>query len=236
MENRLNTFAAHVTPSIAVPSRFSERAAFAKLGWMGAGAKPLIGHCKRFVEASSRQKNLFLKSPLVSGPSGTGKTHVLYATARALCEAVRTEIERQKSALLAEAFDAIERGDWTRYSDIERSTWAPEREVLFTTGAEIAHELRDSVQKHAVSKVVRRFRQEEIVRRGGVGILFVDDLEIMRMSDWLYEEVYRIIDYRYAQNLPTVVATNLGPGELHQHFGDRIVRRLRDMTEPFELA
>lgn len=170
------------------------------------------------------------RPPLLMGPSGCGKTHLLYATARALCSVLNARVEEVRAAAAAEV--ARDEFSWL---DLDALEW-PRAEVAFTAGSEVAHAVRSSVKEENLDEVVARFRQERTLRTGGLGVLFVDDIEVCKMSDWLHEELYRVFDYRYAQGMPTPMATNLSPDELRRHLGDRLARRVVDMTEPFELG
>lgn len=64
----------------------------------------------------------------------------------------------------------------------------------------------------------------------GAGLLLLDDLAAERGSDWTIEVLYRLIDYRWAWNLPTIITTNVGAGALEDHLGTRITSRLRGMA------
>jgi DNA replication protein DnaC len=61
------------------------------------------------------------------------------------------------------------------------------------------------------------------------GLLMLDDLGAEKPSEWTGEVLYRIIDFRYIYQRPTVVITNLTPPELAKHLGDRLASRLTEM-------
>lgn len=60
-------------------------------------------------------------------------------------------------------------------------------------------------------------------------LLILDDLGAERVTDWVREQLFRLINYRYEQVLPIVATTNLTPEELEEHLGDRTVSRLMEM-------
>lgn len=60
-------------------------------------------------------------------------------------------------------------------------------------------------------------------------LLVVDDLGVERPTEWVLEQLYRIVDERYRLRKPLVVTTNLGGGELRDRLGDRVVSRLAEM-------
>jgi DNA replication protein DnaC len=57
-------------------------------------------------------------------------------------------------------------------------------------------------------------------------ILFLDDLGTEKVSDWVIETIYDLIDFRYCEALPTVITSNLGGQDLAKVFGTRVVSRL----------
>lgn len=209
---------------VRIPRSFEGRANFEALTWLQPAARKAMVYCLEFARSGGS-----VRPPLLMGPSGCGKTHLIYATARVLCSVVNAKVEEVRRAEAAR----IGRGE--DCGEPEALGW-PGIEVAVTSGSEIAHSVRGSVEARNLDDVVARFRQEDAFRRGGTGILFVDDIEVCKMSDWLHEELYRIFDFRYAQALPTLLATNLSPEELRHHLGDRLARRVVDMTEPFRMG
>lgn len=59
--------------------------------------------------------------------------------------------------------------------------------------------------------------------------LLLDDLAAERESEWTAEILYRLLDYRYAWELPTVITSNVPPTEIRAKLGDRIASRLNGM-------
>ena len=66
----------------------------------------------------------------------------------------------------------------------------------------------------------------------------MDDLGSSKMSDWALDTLFYILDTHYNEVLPTIVASNLMPGdELTNLIGDRVVSRLaEDSTRSGSLA
>ncbi len=60
--------------------------------------------------------------------------------------------------------------------------------------------------------------------------LFIDDLGAERLTDWVFECWYRIIDYRYSEQKYTSVTLNKV-----DNLDERLFRRLRDMTTLLEM-
>jgi DNA replication protein DnaC len=61
------------------------------------------------------------------------------------------------------------------------------------------------------------------------GLLFLDDFGAAKASEWTEDINYRLINHRYERDLPTLIATNLVPGEFSAAFGDRVTSRLAQM-------
>ena len=59
-------------------------------------------------------------------------------------------------------------------------------------------------------------------------ILF-DDLGTEKVTDWVIDTLYRIVDYRYEYMLPTIFTTNLTGEELSDKIGNRITDRIEEM-------
>ena len=59
-----------------------------------------------------------------------------------------------------------------------------------------------------------------------VDLLHIDDLGAEKRSDWVLEQLYAIVDERYASNRSIVVTTNLDHERLKEQIGERTVSRL----------
>jgi DNA replication protein DnaC len=57
-------------------------------------------------------------------------------------------------------------------------------------------------------------------------LLLLDDLGAFKASEWTAEALYRIVDRRWADCLPTLVTTNMPPDALREWVGDRLASRL----------
>lgn len=214
-----------------VPRRFEGRATFGGALWqmLSAGSRKALAYCEKWVQSPERTPG-----PLLSGKSGTFKTHLLWATARELHARGANKLKNHADNMRTDVERRIGEGSlqFAHEFQFDMESW-PVFNLVATDGAEIAHEVRSSIERRNLDEVVARYRQES--SEPSKAALIVDDVEVMKLSDWLHEELYRIFDYRYQQSMPTFVATNLSCEELRRHLGDRIARRILDMTEPFEL-
>ncbi|MCH5184031.1 MAG: ATP-binding protein [Oscillospiraceae bacterium] len=60
-------------------------------------------------------------------------------------------------------------------------------------------------------------------------LLILDDLGAEKVTEWSRERLFEIIDYRYNEELPLLVTTNLKPEVLRAQLGERICDRLKEM-------
>ena len=67
-------------------------------------------------------------------------------------------------------------------------------------------------------------------------LLILDDIGVERVSDFVLETLYRVINYRYVNMLPTIFTSNLNIQELADKIGDRSVSRIVEMCGVVELT
>lgn len=68
------------------------------------------------------------------------------------------------------------------------------------------------------------------------GILVIDDIGTEKMSEWVEETLYAIINRRYEDVMPTIFTSNYSPEELTSRLGDRIVSRIVGSCDVIELS
>lgn len=222
MEDRV----APILPDVLVPRKFRGLPKLEDLGWKNKRRADAAQHCMEFARMPTVRS-----APLLMGPSGTGKSLLLYKTAEMMAVQATARIAAEMARRLGKIGELMDKGEpWGVEEEIAPAL-ADIMPVEATSGAEIAHDLRSSIEHRNLDEVVFVLRQEGFKARRAV--LFVDDIEVMKMSDWLHEELYRVFDFRYMEEMPTPMATNLSPAELGRHLGDRLGRRIIEMTEPF---
>lgn len=67
------------------------------------------------------------------------------------------------------------------------------------------------------------------------GMLFLDDVGTEKITDWVAETFYLIINRRYNEKLPTIITSNLPIATLADRIGDRTVSRIVEMCDVVEL-
>lgn len=67
------------------------------------------------------------------------------------------------------------------------------------------------------------------------GLVIFDDIGAEKLTDWVAETFYLIINKRYEEMLPTIFTSNLTIPELADKIGDRTVSRIVEMCEIVKL-
>jgi DNA replication protein DnaC len=64
-----------------------------------------------------------------------------------------------------------------------------------------------------------------------VPLLLLDDLGAERVTDWVAERLFVVINHRHDDDLPTIFTSNLNPEQLAAHIGERTTWRVIEMSE-----
>ena len=81
----------------------------------------------------------------------------------------------------------------------------------------------DTVQEITLNQLKRKY-------------LFLDDIGTEAASEWAKEILYTAINYRYEEQLPLFISSNLSPQELAEKMGDKFVSRIIEMCKPVKLT
>jgi DNA replication protein DnaC len=172
-----------------------------------AGNKSAVESCLDFVKT--------LKKPaMLLGKVGTGKTHLIWATAKALVK----EINLQNAQIKQSAEKHLTESMWQSPDFIK----ADFKVISFV---EMLQKLKEGITTSTLPKILHQIQR--------VPYLFLDDLAagmpIMAPQNWTIEMLYLIIDHRYRWNLSQMCASNLSLRELKSTLGEPIVSRLCEM-------
>lgn len=64
-----------------------------------------------------------------------------------------------------------------------------------------------------------------------ITLLVLDDLGAERVTDWVAEKLFALLNHRHNYELATIVTSNLAEGEMTTHLGQRISQRLAEMCQ-----
>lgn len=137
----------------------------------------------------------------LTGTTGSGKTHLAYAALAHWCLAVGVP-PRDAGHL-----PAWEGGDRLNPT------------VVVARATALFDELRPGSDN----------TRQRIVDCQRAALLVIDDLGAEKPSEWTAEKTYEIVDERYAQRRPVIVTSNVPPGKLTRHVGERVASRLAEM-------
>jgi DNA replication protein DnaC len=65
-------------------------------------------------------------------------------------------------------------------------------------------------------------------------LLIIDDVGAEKVSDWVQEVIFRIVDGRYKRLKPIMATSNLPPKELAERIGKRAYDRLIEISQPIQ--
>ena len=95
--------------------------------------------------------------------------------------------------------------------------------ILFTTTTDLIAEIQETFDNKDKSAA------DVVLKYQAADVLVLDDLGSEKMSDWVYAQLYLILNYRYEYLLTTVITSNYNLEELAERLNDeRIPRRIED--------
>ncbi len=99
--------------------------------------------------------------------------------------------------------------------------------ALYVSVPELMLEIRDSFNPDG--HYLRSSEAGIIDKYASVPVLILDDLGAEKTTDYSITTLYLIIDRRYREAMPTIITTNLSPGQIEKELGARIASRLAGM-------
>lgn len=98
---------------------------------------------------------------------------------------------------------------------------------------ELLADIRQTFNEH---DGYRAENEAELIQKfTSVALLVLDDLGSEKISDWVKEILYRIIDERWLEQKPMIITTNLNLKELEERIGERIVSRIAGACVQIEM-
>lgn len=103
--------------------------------------------------------------------------------------------------------------------------------VVFQTVSELLARIRSTFDRDKSNETEQEIMQALL----SCDLLVLDDLGAEKVTDWVQDVLFRIVDGRYRMTKPILVTTNLAPNDLPRTIGDRITDRLLEITVPVEI-
>lgn len=105
-------------------------------------------------------------------------------------------------------------------------------EILFLNVPETATRVKNTFSDRRDTEDSKLFK-----RMKDVELLVLDDLGVEKNSEWLSDQLYQVIDYRWRNRKPMIVTSNQSLNDLSRYYKPQIASRLYGCCKPmkFEL-
>jgi len=168
-----------------------------------------LGKCRRYagrgLDNIARGRGLVLK-----GPVGTGKSHLCVATVRAMMAAYPDRFGKPFNS-----YRVLEDVEYPGF----RCSFIPVYDLL--------ERLRQSYGSRG-----RKTDHAQLVHRCKVDdLVILDDMGAEKRTEWVEEQLYGLIDFRYRARRSTFFTTNCSLTELEERIGQRAMSRIAEMCE-----
>nr|WP_068792316.1 ATP-binding protein [Brevibacillus laterosporus] len=101
--------------------------------------------------------------------------------------------------------------------------------VVFQSVPELLERIR-----HTFNKKNAETEQQIMTALLQCDLLILDDIGAEKVTDWVNDVLFRVIDGRYRKQLPTLYTSNLKPSELDEKLGSRIYDRILETCIPIQ--
>lgn len=105
--------------------------------------------------------------------------------------------------------------------------------VVFWNVPDLMQEIRNDMDRTAYDKMRP---EEKLTENSTRFLLILDDIGAEKATEFVAEKLYRIINHRYNEMIPTVFTSNLTLGELAEQIGERCASRIAEMCEIINLT
>lgn len=107
--------------------------------------------------------------------------------------------------------------------------------VIFIKMTELLDLIKSTFGKDKKGNRVTDYSKEDIIKALMLcDVLILDDIGAEKITDWVEDEVFKIIDGRYVRKKKIIATSNLEPQKLKEHIQDRSFDRLNHMSQFLE--
>jgi len=170
---------------------------------------------EKFKNIRESRKGLYLY-----GGVGTGKTFTAYALYRMWEEQRDAEKQKEKEDIDTK----LNASDDT----IVLNATKPRPSGEFWNMTRLLYELRKEVRKPSDQSL-----SDNLILHKN--LLFIDDLGAEKVTEWVEEVIYLIINTRYENNIPIVITSNYPLSKVAELVGDRVASRIKEMCHVVEI-
>ena len=100
--------------------------------------------------------------------------------------------------------------------------------IIYSTATSLLNEIRVSYNENKFENTINNFKKCDL--------LIIDDLGAEKTTDWVLDIFFEIIDFRYSEMKPVIIATNLTDTEIKQKLDERIMSRIYEMCKGIKLT
>lgn len=100
--------------------------------------------------------------------------------------------------------------------------------IVYRTTPVMLSEIRNSYENKNFEEVINNFKDSHL--------LIIDDLGAEKTTDWALDIFFEIIDYRYSELKPVIIASNLTDLEIKQKLDERVMSRIYEMCKGLKLT
>lgn len=96
-------------------------------------------------------------------------------------------------------------------------------DIVYVTAVDLLAKIKMGFSEDKAGEIVTDYEESDL--------LIIDDLGVEKISDWVHEIFYKIIDHRYNEMKPLIIMSNLSDEEKKAKLGERIISRIYEMCK-----
>ena len=100
--------------------------------------------------------------------------------------------------------------------------------INYVTSTELISQIKNSFESHNTEEVIEGFEE--------CSLLIIDDIGTEKITEFSYEQIYKIIDSRYRNMKPVIITSNLNDNEIKEKLSERIVSRIYETCKGIKLT